>query len=216
MPNIIGVPKMPGAMVTQRMPIARQVARNRQGHANDAALACRISGLADLTVVGGHAGGVDQHAAFAGGFGRVLAHGLSGQADHVEAADQVDVDHAREGGQRVRAVLAHGLGADGDACAIDQAHQLAAGQRRRHDGLGICFLRHIAAHEDAADLGRQRLTLVGLHIGHHHGGTGGGQHARRAFAQARGAAGDDEDLASDVHGDAPCSTLKPMPPTRAR
>ena len=27
-----------------------------------------------------------------------------------------------------------------------------------------------------------------------------GEHARRAFAEARGAAGDDEDLACDVHG----------------
>jgi hypothetical protein len=39
MPNIIGVPKMPGAMGHAADAVARQVARDRQRHAGDAALA---------------------------------------------------------------------------------------------------------------------------------------------------------------------------------
>ena len=46
---------------------ARQFARDRQRHADDAALGGGIGGLADLAVEGRHRGGVDDHAALAGG-----------------------------------------------------------------------------------------------------------------------------------------------------
>jgi hypothetical protein len=79
MPNSIGVPA-----------VARQVASDRQRHAGDAAFARRVGRLADLAVVGGDAGGVDQHAAFFGRLGLVLAHCVGGDTDHVEAVDEVE------------------------------------------------------------------------------------------------------------------------------
>ena len=48
-----------------RMPRGREVARDRQRHADDAALRGRVGGLADLAVEGGDRGGVDDHAALA-------------------------------------------------------------------------------------------------------------------------------------------------------
>jgi hypothetical protein len=47
---------------------------------------------------------------------------------------------------------------------------------------------HLA--EDAADLGRDRLALLGVQVEQGHLGPGGGDGARRAFAQTRGAARD--------------------------
>jgi hypothetical protein len=55
MPKSMGVPKMPGAMVMLRMPLRAEVARDRQRHADHAALAGGVGRLADLAVVGGHA-----------------------------------------------------------------------------------------------------------------------------------------------------------------
>ena len=180
--------------------VAGEVTGNRQGHAHHAALGGCISGLADLAVIGSHAGRGDQHATLAGGFGLVLAHGLSGQADHVEAADQVDRDGLAEQGQRMRAVLAHGLLGGGDAGAVHQAHQLAQRHGLGHHGLAVGLVAHIALHERAADFLGHSLAFFGLHVGNDHGAALGGQHACRAFAQARCAAGDDEYLALDVHG----------------
>jgi hypothetical protein len=45
--------------------VARKIARDRQRHADDAALRCRIGRLADLAVFGRDRGGVDDRAAFA-------------------------------------------------------------------------------------------------------------------------------------------------------
>ena len=55
-------------------------------------------------------------------------------------------------------------------------------------------------HEHAADLGRDLLAALAVHVGHDHLAAAGGQQPRRAFAQARSRTGDDEDLACDVHG----------------
>ena len=49
-------------MVLTRMPTAREVAGDGQGHADDAALRRRVGGLADLAVEGGDRGGVDDGA----------------------------------------------------------------------------------------------------------------------------------------------------------
>jgi hypothetical protein len=160
----------------------------------------RIRRLAHLPVVGGDARGRDQHAALAGRLGLVPAHRLRGEADHVEAADQVDVDRLGERGERMRAFLADGLDAEGDAGAIHQADQLAEPERGGDGGLAVGFLRDVAAHEAAADLGRDRLAPIRLQVGDHDLGAVLGEHPRRAFAEAGSAAGDDEYLACDFHG----------------
>ncbi len=179
--------------------VASQVARDRQGHADHAALGGAVGGLADLAVVGGHRGGGDHHAAFAGGFRLVLAHGVGSQTDHVEAAHQVDHDGLAEGGQGVGAVLAHGLFGRCDACAVDQAHEFAHGDRLGDHGLRVGFLADVALDEGAADVLGHGLALVGLHVGDDDLAAIGSQHACRAFTKTRSAAGDDEYLACNLH-----------------
>ena len=60
---------------------AREVARDRQRHADDAALGRRVGGLADLPVVGGDRRGVDDDAALAAVVGRVLRIAARREAD---------------------------------------------------------------------------------------------------------------------------------------
>jgi L-alanine-DL-glutamate epimerase-like enolase superfamily enzyme len=109
----------------------------------------------------------------------------------------------------VRALLAHGLGRRRDAGAVDQAHQLAHGQGRGHGGLAVGFLADVALDELAADLRRHGLAALDLQVGDHDLAAVGRQHARRAFTQARSAAGDDECLACDVHGAVSCLVQAP-------
>ncbi len=71
----------------------RQVARDRQGQADDAALGRGVGRLADLAVEGSDAGHVDDGAALAGVGVLVAAHRGGGQADAVERTDQVDGEH---------------------------------------------------------------------------------------------------------------------------
>jgi L-alanine-DL-glutamate epimerase-like enolase superfamily enzyme len=99
----------------------------------------------------------------------------------------------------VRAILAHGLDGRRDAGTVDQAHQLAHAGGGGHRGLAVGFLADVALDEQAAYLVRHVLAGFYLQVGDHHLAAVSGQHARRAFAQARGAAGDDEDLACDIH-----------------
>jgi hypothetical protein len=54
-----------------------------------------------------------------------LAHGFGSQANHVEAAHQIDHDGFAEGGQRVRAIFADCFFSRGNACAVDEANQFA-------------------------------------------------------------------------------------------
>jgi hypothetical protein len=108
--------------------------------------------LANLAVIGRDAGGGDHHAALTRRLGLVLAHGVSRQTDHVEAAHQVDHDGLGVHGQVVRAVLAHGFFRRRDACAIDQAHQLAQRHSFGHHGLAVGLLADIAFDEGAADV----------------------------------------------------------------
>src|SRR5271156_1803783 len=98
----------------------RKVARDRKCQPYDAALAGRISRLADLAIIGGHRSGIDDNAP------RLLV-GLPGSksrgelGDHVECANQVDLDHASKNIEWVRHVLlAHGFDGGGNACTIHQ------------------------------------------------------------------------------------------------
>ena len=179
--------------------VACQVAGDGQGHAHHATLGCAVGGLADLAVVGSDAGGGNQHSALTGGLRLVLAHGLGGQADHVEAADEVDGDGLAEQCQCVGAVFAHGLLGRCNACAVDQAHELAHRDRLGHHGLAVGFAADIAAHEGATNFLGHGLALVGLHVGDDHLAALCCQHACRAFTQTGSPARDDEYLAFDVH-----------------
>ena len=61
--------------------------------------------------------------------------------------------------------------------------------------------------EGAANIACHGLAPVLLHVGNHHQPAGGGQHARRAFAQAGCAARDDEYLALDFHSWSPVNNV---------
>src|SRR3546814_6760039 len=81
--------------------ITRELTRDRQRHADDAGLRCRVGRLTDLTFVRRNAGGIDDHATlFAKRFGVMNAR--SELRQHVETAEQIDRDDLREVRQRDR------------------------------------------------------------------------------------------------------------------
>jgi len=124
--------------------------------------------LADLAVVGGHRGGGDEHAALAAGLGRVAAHGGGGQADHVEAAEQIDLQGLGKQRQLVRAVFAHGFGRRRYAGAVDQTRQGAQLAGALHHRQPVGLAGDVAAHKHAADFMRQRLSGLNLEVGQQH------------------------------------------------
>ena len=78
-------------------------------------------------------------------------------------------------------------------------------------GLAVGFLADVALHEHAAEFLRDGFAAFGLQVGDDHLAAVGREHACRAFTEARSAAGDDEDLACDVHLCAPepyCNAAK--------
>src|SRR5690606_7676819 len=179
---------------------ARQVSRYRQRHAHHAALGGRIGSLADLSVEGGDRGGVDDDAALAT-FKRLelfAAHGK--QADHVECADQVDLDHLAVVVERVRPVLRGGACGDGDAGAVDQDARGAELFGDRGEGLlATLGRRDVAPDRDPADVGRNLFGAVDADIEDRDLRAPGGKRPRRRLAQARTAAGDDGNLTRWIH-----------------
>ncbi|MCY1534263.1 hypothetical protein D9M68_696270 [compost metagenome] len=183
--------------------MARQFAGDRQGHADHAVLRRRVGGLADLPVERRHRGGVDDHAALAAFVRLVAAHGLGGQAQHVEGADQVDVDDAGEALQAVHALAAEDLLRRADACAVDQSVHRAEGvQRGLHGFVAVRFAGHVGAHETRlrlTQLGRQGRADFAVDVGDHHLAARLHQDSRGGRAEPRTAAGDDEYLVVDTH-----------------
>jgi hypothetical protein len=102
----------------------REVAGDRQCHADDAALGRGVRGLPDLPVERRDRRGVDDHAAlFADQVER--AHALSREADDIEGPDEVDLDEPLEVLKRKRTLFADGLERVAGAGAIDHDPQPA-------------------------------------------------------------------------------------------
>ena len=143
---------MPGRDRHHADAVARELAGDRQRHADEPALRGRVRRLPDLPVERRHRRGVDDHAALAFGVRRCLRHRVGGKPRHVERADQVDVDRARETRERVRPVLAEHLLAVHDAGAVDEPVQSAAEavDRRGDRGLRARLVRDVGAHEPHA------------------------------------------------------------------
>ena len=201
MVNSIGVPKMPGAIVMLRMPLRARSRAIGSVMPTMPPLEARVGGLADLAVVGGDARGRDQHAALAGRLGLVLAHRLGGEADHVEAADQVDGDRL---GERRPADARR-------PCRRSWRPGAMPAQLTRPTSLPSASASATAAWPSASwltsqwtkapPISRRRASpLSACRSATTTLPPCAREHARRAFAEARGAAGDDEDLACDVHG----------------
>src|SRR5262249_43743876 len=173
--------------------VARKLSRNRQRQADDAALRGRVGRLTDLAVVGGVRRGVDDHPALPVRRRLVGRHRRRGEPDHVERADEVDLDDALEGLERERLpVLADDEPRAADAGAVDDAVQGAevvdSGLDRAPDAR---LVEHVRLDDAAA--------LTGLQVGDEHvrpptseeGGSGG--------AEPGPAARDEERPPRDVH-----------------
>jgi hypothetical protein len=114
-----------------------------------------------------------------------------------------DVDDPGEFLQRVRAVLADGLFADGDAGAVDQALQAAEVLQRRLDrGLGVVLAGDVALDEARllAELRGQGLALGLADVGDDGVAARGDDHFDGGGAEAGAAAGDDEGAVLEFHG----------------
>ena len=98
-----------------------------RGERDDSALGCGVSGLADLAVEGGDGGGVNDDAALAIFGGIFFGDGLGSEPDHIEGADEVDVDGAHEGIEAMGAFAARDFFRRGDAGAVDQTVQVGEG-----------------------------------------------------------------------------------------
>ncbi len=133
---------------------AGQVAGGDQGHADDAGLGRGVGDLADLALPGRDRGGEHADAALAV-LGLVGGHPGGGEPQHVEGADQVDVDDLA-----VEVVVA------GAAVLVDQPHGAAApgavherAQRRLRGG---DVERRVDALRVADVGGRERRELAEL------------------------------------------------------
>ena len=103
----------------------------------------------------------------------------------------------------MRAVLAHGFLSGCNACAVDQAHQFAQRYCFVDHCLCIGFIADIAAHKSSTDLLGDGFAFFDLHVRDDDSAAAQSQHACSAFAQPRGAAGDDEYFALDFHSVSP-------------
>ena len=89
-------------MVLMRMPKRAEIARDRQGHADDRRLARGIGGLAHLPVLRRDRAGADDRAALA--IDRIERRRAGGKArDRGESADRVEREHPGEFGGREHA-----------------------------------------------------------------------------------------------------------------
>ncbi len=175
-----------------RMPWLEQVASGGQRHPHDASLGSRVGDLANLPVVGRDRGGVDAHAPFA-----VLQrlrgdHRCGSEAQHVEGADQVDLDGGLKRQQRVRAARARKLLGPADAGAAHGDAQPAIRRRGLLYGrLHLALLAHVAGYELDAELGGERGALLGVDVGDRDDRALLVQASHGSLAETRGAADDD-------------------------
>jgi hypothetical protein len=152
-------------MVMMRMPKAGQLACDRQRHGMDATLGGGIGSLADLAVEGCNGSGRDDHAAFAISQRLELGCAVREQTQHVEAADQVDLDDLAEQVEIMRAVASGDPDSGCNTGAIDQDAGFA-------EGFGCfgqcrfcsCRVGDVAGDRLAPDLGGHFLGLFEIDI----------------------------------------------------
>jgi len=131
-----------------------------------------------------------------------FCHGLGGQAQQVEAADQIDLDGAAETVQAMCAVTAKHLLGRRDAGAIDQPVQRTeCRQRLCHCGLAILFASDVGAYEtgSGAQLRYGLLACLIIDIQQQHLAALPDQLTGCGQAKTRGAAADQEYGFVDTH-----------------
>jgi len=178
---------------------AAEVAGHGEHHADDAGLGGGVGNLPDLTLEGGDGGGVDHDTALAV-LGFVGRHVEGLQPIEVERADEVQLNGAAEGVERVRAVLAQRAlggaatgGVDGDVQAAEHS------DRVRQSRLGLGVVEDVHFVERATELlghfrtGRRRQVEDG------DVGTLSAEELGRSLGHARRPADDDGLLPLDLH-----------------
>ena len=184
-----------------------QVAGDGQGHPNHAALRCRVRSLPDLAIERGDRGDVDDGPTLTELHRLGRAHRSGGDADAIEAADEVDRDHLLErvevGRRVVGAALADGALRPADAGRVHQNPQWphALGHL---DGIDdVIGVGDVDLAERTADLAGELVALVFLQVGDDHLRTPGGEEAGRGGPDPRRPTGHDCACSIDVHGPRP-------------
>ncbi len=161
--------RCPARWCSTRMPLRDEVARDRQRHADHAALRRRVGGLADLAVERGDRRGVDRsRRARRRRSARASTSPSAASRIMLKVPIRLIVMTRVNDAERVRAVLADRLLADRDAGAVHEPAQRAeCCPAASTDGLRVGFAGDVALHEAraGAEFPRQRLALVGLHVG---------------------------------------------------
>ena len=157
--------------------------------------------MADLTIEGCGRGHVHDGTPAAVVVHRLgLGHRRRGLGEHVERPDQVHVDDEGELVERERVVLAiDGTPGEAEPRRVHQRSQRTHVGRGGDRFLGVLDLGDVALHEEAVELGGQRLALLFLEVGDHDTRSRFGEKASRGFADSRRTAGDDGGASFEVH-----------------
>ena len=178
-----------------------QLAGDRQGHADNAALGGRVGRLPDLAVEGGHRRGVDDDAA-------LLA--VESASSIRSAASRITLNvpirlistTRRNSSSGNGPLLADDLGRWRDAGAVDDDAQWLVERRggveRRRDRGGVEHVRRREAHARAESVGDARTGGL-RQVEHHDRRTGRRERLDRRQAQAGRAAGDQGGRSCDIH-----------------
>jgi hypothetical protein len=134
-PAIIGVSITPGGFV-------RKISGRAQCQPHHTTLACGVRRLADLAIKGCHARSHDDQPAVA--VERLtIDHGRSRQPQHIEGADQIDVDHRAKVLQRQHAALADHPTGSTHPRAVDHDPQGAEFCRCLNRCLHLIFIAYV-------------------------------------------------------------------------
>ena len=138
----------------------RELARRRQDEPDHAAFRCRIGGLADLARHRRRprrCRSMMPRSPSCSGSTSCMAAAASRM--HIESADQIDRDDAREFVERHRSVAADDALGRADAGAIDQDARGPCSALPPCEGLfGVALIGHVAMDRDAVDLPRMRAA----------------------------------------------------------
>ena len=178
-----------------------EIARDRQGHRDDAALRGGVSGLPDLALIGGDRGGRDDDAPLPARDGGRLDQRGRNQPYHIERTYEIDADHLLEVAERMRAIFPHHALGDANSRAIDEDARRAVRLLRLRDRpLRGGRVRHVGADGDAADRLRDRRRGGRIQIENRDPRALGGERFRGRAPQPRSGPRDDRRRAFDFHG----------------
>lgn len=186
---------------------AGEIASRRKRHADDTALGRRIGHLSDLPLEGGDAGRVDDQAS-------LLAdrletdHSRRRKSQHVERADQIDLDHLAVFGERKRAFLSDRLARGSDPGTVDQYARRAMGGRGFVEDRTGRSVGDVATQGQTADLRGHLPGAVEVDVQHSYLRALAGQCGCGRRSETRSATGNDGCNTRYVHSRVPFAFRK--------